>query len=628
MPRPLPMAALALVLVFAVSTGGCSLSDGEAVLAVERHGSGINEGILEPGMPAVVYLLHQWGFGCTGTLIGRRLVLTAKHCVQSDTGQRYPAAGWWVNVGANDQAIVRSYGVSEVRATPGSSIEDSDIGLLLLSETAVETPYPMVFELDTQGLVGRDVLLVGYGLDSCVNGDSGTKYKTEDEVMGWYTSNDFVTEGRGANSGDSGGPIFDPVTMEVIGVISRGGDCEEYPGLTVGVRVDAWRTFINQALTDTGDCARTSLEDLCGDGVDNDCDEVVDDGCNPEGSACTGDSDCASRFCRDVGGGSPICTLPCDFSVSGSCGAGAICKLITCDEGACAPGAAGSLGVGASCAADSECQTLLCRDPGSGRRQCVAPCVVDAGQCLGHEACAPLAANATCGGCAADEEVPGPRRLGERCEVGTDCASGSCLNDGGFSYCSKGCMDHSGCAYGFHCRAGSCVRGLRGNVGEPCIEDDDCVMGFSCYGFTADHPGYCTISCTGGELCPAGTECDGLACVIGNLPLGSGCVGHTDCLSLGCYSFNDNLACTLPCDRQTPCPPVSVCVVSDSGMTLCQPNRLPVIEPPDPPAPKKRGCSAGGSGGWPLFIVSVFLAWRRRLALRGAGHGRSTASSP
>ncbi|MEN8196688.1 MAG: trypsin-like serine protease, partial [Pseudomonadota bacterium] len=112
-----------------------------------------------------------------------------------------------------------------------------------------------------ESAAGHVLLLIGYGVDHCPGENSGTKLRTTDTIFGWVTDNDFETQGRGANQGDSGGPVFDPDTMAVMGVISR-GSFDVCSGVTVVAAVAPWKDMVNQALTDTGDCAPTTMVDV------------------------------------------------------------------------------------------------------------------------------------------------------------------------------------------------------------------------------------------------------------------------------------------------------------------------------------------------------------------------------
>ncbi len=600
---------------FAVALVACTGAPGQD-LQLETHQQPINDGIVEPGEPGVVMVFHQSGSMCTGTVIGRRVVLTAKHCVLRDTGALLSSWGFQISVGPSMFAISHSYAVVEVRTTEGVNMENSDVAVLILSTDALETPYPYMVEIPPE-IADREVLLIGYGVDHCPGDTSGTKHRTTDTIIDWVSANDFLTMGRGANQGDSGGPVFDPDTMYVMGVMSR-ADYVNCDGSTVVASVAPWKDLINQALTDTGDCAPTTMRDICNDNIDNDCNGVADDGCNPAGASCVDDSDCASRFCRDLGAGF-ICTDPCTPSGDDTCPVGSVCIYLGCTEGACTPGSPGTKQVGEACGGHLECENLLCANPGTGTAICMAPCQLALGQCLATEACVPLEVGGDCGGCIPDTLHAGPWHLGERCELNTDCIGGNCLNDGGLNYCTQACdADQLPCPDGFHCRENQCVRGTLGQLADPCLTDEDCGTSFACYGSDSVNqtPGYCTVICTAGEPCPTGTECQGNACVPYSGPMGHACDVGTDCFSQGCFSFAEEYSCTAICDRREPCPPLLACVVSDNGMTLCQPHGDPLtegkIDPPEP-TPKDK-CSTGTAGGLglPLVLMLLFVLIRRR----------------
>jgi uncharacterized protein (TIGR03382 family) len=68
-------------------------------------------------------------------------------------------------------------------------------------------------------------------------------------------------------------------------------------------RLEPWADLIEQALTDTGGCIPVAWDDPCGDGVDNDCDGTVDNGCVPPDEDAGGGGDDAGVGGDDAGGG-------------------------------------------------------------------------------------------------------------------------------------------------------------------------------------------------------------------------------------------------------------------------------------------------------------------------------------
>lgn len=604
---------------FIISTvlyfGACT-SPPESGDALGRTQQRINDGQLETGQDSVVLLYHtQEGVMCTGTIIGQRVVLTAKHCVRPNTGAgpgEYSPSGWTINIGPNMNQIYNQYGVSEVRYPPGTQVDDNDIAVLIVNGVMSEPPYALHGAL-TSVFINSSVYLIGYGVDSCNNGNSGTKYRTTDHVSQFYLQNSFITLGQGANQGDSGGPVFN-TSYEVVGVmVAMGGNCSE--GVTICTRIDRFADLISTALDDTGGCYPTG-EEVCGDGIDNDCQNGIDDGCSATGEPCAVDGDCASGFCTNLGQGLVCAQLCSPQSPYTGCVAGYYCKEIDCARGACVPGTAGGGAFGALCTSDIECQSLYCKPAGDGAWYCGERCAPDQGECLPAEVCAPMGVG--CGACQYGSTYQGLRGLGEVCQANAACLSGLCLEDTGAYYCSRTCSGNSDCPDDFHCRNGYCVRGPSGIDGDPCVNNDDCTAPLMCYSNGAD--AYCTqLGCDSPSvICPTYMECTDSGgmwvCALAQSPVGSRCASNGNCLSGGCLGFDNEFFCTLTCDRDTPCPTGTFCTLSDSGMLACAPNSVPpeLTPPIDPPA-AKGGCSTtAGSSGWCLGLLGLLLIGLRR----------------
>jgi hypothetical protein len=137
-------------------------------------------GTREPGEDAVVMIVNDVsGAGCTASVISPRVVLTAKHCCQAGR-----ASGWHVMVGPTGYRPVDEYGVTSQRMAPGSSIEESDICVLLLDRD-FEWGLKRWEFLPWPGFHASSLITaIGYG--QTVYSDSmsaGTKYRKDGNVV-------------------------------------------------------------------------------------------------------------------------------------------------------------------------------------------------------------------------------------------------------------------------------------------------------------------------------------------------------------------------------------------------------------------------------------------------------------
>lgn len=583
------------------------------------------------GDPAVVVIQNLRNGGlCTGTLIDSRVVLTAKHCVQEAFAEE-PALPNQLGVGIGNsiRGLSEVLRIASVRATPGvyrtdprggvgADLVGSDVAVLVLQTGVAEVnPIPIRRESHTS-LRGSTITAVGFG--QTPRGEVGVKYTTTGTITG--TTDNLLYVGAITCQGDSGGPAITE-DGEVAGVVSFGaGACGS--GYGAYNAIFPYLEMIDEALLEAGSCLNDG-EERC-DGGDNDCDDSVDEGCIEFGSECSADEECVGGDgCLNTPAGR-ICTAPCDpLRPTVGCGAGYYCARSEGCAGVCSPRTTeGNLVVGADCTEDSECLSLFCADPGDGRPRCLTPCRGDAGMCLAGEACA--ANPGTCGGCVDAAILRAARALGEPCVLDDDCLSGTCLADGARSYCTRECEDSNECADGFHCRAGACVSGPRGEIGDPCVDNGDCEATFCA---VQGDRSWCTNFCHDRE-CPEGfvcTEASGAELCVPDLALaGESCSADSDCVSEFCTfegppSEDGSGVCSRLCGPDAPCATGLECRRTEDGRdAICL---SPVVE-------TEGGCSAGPStglgpvrgSGWGLGLVAFALVFGR-----GIRRGRRKARS-
>lgn len=223
-------------------------SSGEDELSASSHE--IVGGTTDTGHDAVALLYADPGYICTGTVIDKRVFLTAAHCISDNSN---PSA--YIVLGGtdlNNNEPDYQINVSAVNVHPQYDPANSlnDVGIVELSSNAPVEPYRwLTTGADANEIyeVGQEFTAVGYG-DTGGSGDtSGTKRKVDLDIVEIYQ--DVTIYGNGTQNtcfGDSGGP--DLVTIDgyptVIGVHSfvTGGDCFEYGG---SMRTDDNRAFIS-----------------------------------------------------------------------------------------------------------------------------------------------------------------------------------------------------------------------------------------------------------------------------------------------------------------------------------------------------------------------------------------------
>ncbi|MDB4945673.1 MAG: hypothetical protein JWP97_5207 [Labilithrix sp.] len=245
----------------AAETSGDASADGAVKVGVDTGTAGTrifggdrdDDGASIPGVVAL-----RVGTGgtfelCSGALVAPNVVLTARHCVTKNvsttvscTENGESANGPHVQ-GDEDPASIGIYTGADpsfahapiararaVVAPTGQYLCDSDIALVVL-DTPITTIAPLPVRLKSSAVPGELVRSVGYGQNDA-SAPIGTRFRKSVSVLAQGQAvtasktplgpHEFEV-GKSICQGDSGGPAISEGTGAVIGVVSRGGDCDE-----------------------------------------------------------------------------------------------------------------------------------------------------------------------------------------------------------------------------------------------------------------------------------------------------------------------------------------------------------------------------------------------------------------
>jgi V8-like Glu-specific endopeptidase len=343
--------ALALTCLAGQSSLGLASCHQEHGSPVAVRAQPILNGELDDGDPAVVGLMTHGTVYCTGTLIDRRVVVTAAHCVtetkpdQVFFGARTDRGGPAIDVEA--RRVHPDYAI----ATPEHPVRNDVAAILLADDPPARTPPVALLTTDLarELVAGAEIRIVGFGGVAAALGPVAIK-RTGITTLDTVEAETLQFDANPAQTctGDSGGPAFLKIAgREYLAGITSGGDpaCSE---IAISARVDPYiDSFFESFPRPTRQL----------------------------GERCHYDGNCVSGLCAEpeVNDGFNYCSTPCLDDVE--CGTDLRCSRDASGARLCRTVRPGPGALGAACSADADCFGGLCSPrPGSSQPICSLAC--------------------------------------------------------------------------------------------------------------------------------------------------------------------------------------------------------------------------------------------------------------
>lgn len=233
------MKKLALLALAVATLAACGEASFEEPEGTETLDSEIVNGSADKSHRTVGKVRFDGRDVCTGTLVGRRTVLTAAHCILGSASK--------TSFVLDEKAYAARRAVAHPRwddeADDGEG--KNDIALLLLEASPGVKPSPISTRAPK---LGQHLTLVGYGVTGDDADDFGTRRVTYNAINALGSTKLYFSATSGVGTtcyGDSGGPAFSKVGGEEVQVgVTSGGVSPCEWGDAWDTRVDLFADWI------------------------------------------------------------------------------------------------------------------------------------------------------------------------------------------------------------------------------------------------------------------------------------------------------------------------------------------------------------------------------------------------